>query len=234
MPFRSYYGYKTDGFFQTMDEIQTSALPSGISASDLRPGDVKYVDRNGDGIIDEKDRYVLGNGFPRYTFGFSYNVEWKGFDFGFFLQGVGKRDMMVRGELVEPFHSNYSYTIYKHQLDYWTPTNTDAKYPRLAAIGSASNTNNYGQGSEINKFDGKYLRLKNIQLGYTVPKTLTNKLSLSKVRAYVNAQNLFTLSKNSWIDPESSEFDANMGGSANSARNYPTLRYFGFGLDIEF
>ena len=182
-----------------MDEIQTSALPSGISASDLRPGDVKYVDRNGDGIIDEKDRYVLGNGFPRYTFGFSYNVEWKGFDFGFFLQGVGKRDMMVRGELVEPFHSNYSYTIYKHQLDYWTPTNTDAKYPRLAAIGSASNTNNYGQGSEINKFDGKYLRLKNIQLGYTVPKTLTNKLSLSKVRAYVNAQNLFTLSKNSWI-----------------------------------
>lgn len=234
LPFRSYYGYKTDGFFQTIDEIQTSALPSGISASDLRPGDVKYVDRNGDGIIDEKDRYVLGNGFPRYTFGFSYNVEWKGFDFGFFLQGVGKRDMMVRGELVEPFHSNYSYTIYKHQLDYWTPTNTDAKYPRLAAIGSASNTNNYGQGSEINKFDGKYLRLKNIQLGYTVPKTLTNKLSLSKVRAYVNAQNLFTLSKNSWIDPESSEFDANMGGSANSARNYPTLRYFGFGLDIEF
>lgn len=234
LPFRSYYGYKTDGYFQTMEEIQTSALPSGISASDLRPGDVKYVDRNNDGVIDEKDRFVLGNGFPRYTFGFSYNLEWKGLDFGFFLQGVGKRDMMVRGELVEPFHSNYSYAIYKHQLDFWTPTNTDATYPRLAAIGSVSNQNNYGMGSEVNLFDGKYLRMKNIQVGYTIPKSLTNKLMLQKVRVYANAQNLFTLSKNSWIDPESSEFNSNMGGDANSARNYPSIRYFGFGLDIEF
>ena len=234
LPFMSYYGYKTDGYFQTMEEIQTSALPSGISASDLRPGDVKYIDRNGDGVIDEKDRCVLGNGFPRYTFGFNYNVEWKGFDFGFLLQGVGKRDMMVRGELVEPFHSNYSYTMYEHQLDFWTTTNTNSKYPRLAAIGSTSNNNNYGMGSDLNKFNGKYLRMKNIQLGYSLPKTLISKLNLSKVRAYVNAQNLFTLSKNSWIDPESSEFNSNMSGSANSARNYPTLRYFGFGFDIEF
>lgn len=234
LPFHSYYGYKTDGYFKTMEEIQTSALPAGISASDLRPGDVKYVDRNNDGVIDEKDRFVLGNGFPRYTFGFTYNLEWKGFDFNFFIQGVGKRDMMIRGELVEPFHSNYSYAIYKHQLDFWSPTNTDARYPRLAGIGSVSNSNNYGMGSEINRFDGKYLRLKNIQLGYTIPKSVTNKLMLQRVRAYVNAQNLFTLSKNSWIDPESTELDSNMSGKANSARNYPALKYFGFGLDIEF
>lgn len=233
LPFNSYYGYKTDGHFPTMEEIQTAALPSGISASDLRPGDLKYVDRNGDGLIDEKDRFVLGNGFPRYTFGFTYGVDWKGFDFSMFLQGVGKRDMMVRGELIEPYHENYSYTIYQHQLDYWTETNTGAKYPRLTAVGSPAHSNNF-MGSQLNKLNGKYLRLKNIQLGYTLPKNIAQKLSLSKVHAYVNAQNLFTLSKNSWIDPESSEFNSNMGGDANSARNYPVLRYYGFGLNIEF
>ena len=102
-----------------------------------------------------------------------------------FWQGVGKRDMMVRGELVEPFHGNYSYTIYQHQLDYWSPTNTSAEWPRLAAIGSTSNKNNYGMGSEINLVDGKYLRLKNIQIGYTLPRNLTRKIGLEKVRTYV-------------------------------------------------
>lgn len=86
------------------------------------------------------------NAFPRLTFGFNYNVEWKGFDFGMFWQGVGKRDMMLRGELIEPFHANISYNIYKHQLDFWTPTNTDARWPRLTAPGSTSNRNNYGNG----------------------------------------------------------------------------------------
>ena len=91
----------------------------------------------------------MGNAFPRLTFGFNYNVEWKGFDFGMFWQGVGKRDMMLRGELIEPFHANYSYNIYKHQLDYWTPTNTDARWPRLTAPGSTSNRNNYADWLHI-------------------------------------------------------------------------------------
>lgn len=234
LPYGAYYGYKTDGYFQSMEEIETSALPVGINASDLRPGDVKYVDRNGDGLIDAKDRYVLGTAFPRLTFGFSYEVQYKGFDFSMFLQGVGKRDMMVRGELVEPFHENYSYAIYKHQLDYWTPTNTDSKWPRLTAAGATSTQNNYGYSSDLFLFDGKYLRLKNIQLGYTLPSQIIDKVGVQKVRVYINAQNLFTLSKNSWIDPESSEFDSNMSGSANSARNYPTLKYYGFGVNVEF
>ncbi|MBE8713774.1 SusC/RagA family TonB-linked outer membrane protein [Sphingobacterium hungaricum] len=234
LPFKSYYGYRTDGYFQNMQELETAALPVGLTSTDLRPGDVKYVDRNEDGIIDSRDRYVLGNGFPRYTFGFTYDVAYKGFDFSMFWQGVGKRDMMVRGELIEPFHENYSFAIYQHQLDYWTPTNVGARYPRLTAAGSASTTNNYQKDSDVFLFDGKYARLKNIQLGYSLPTGMVNKIGLQKVRAFVNAQNLFTLSLNSWIDPESSEFDSNMGGSANSARNYPTLKYYGFGLDIQF
>jgi hypothetical protein len=232
VPLNSYYGYKTDGFFQSYEEIEASAIPVGGT---VQPGDIKFVDRNKDGVIDSKDRFILGNAFPRYTFGFTYSLNWNNWDFSLFAQGVGKRDMMVRGELVEPFHQNYSYVIYKHQLDFWTPTNTDAKWPRLSAPGSSSNANDYRNGSDLFIFDGKYLRIKNITLGYTFPKEWTGKLGMQKLRLYVNGQNLLTFSKNSFIDPESSEFSNQMtSGGANSGRNYPTLRYYGFGVDVEF
>lgn len=233
-PLNCYYGYKMAGLFQSYDEIEASALPVGAK---VQPGDIKFVDRNGDGVIDTKDKFILGNAFPRYTFGFTYNFEWKGIDFSMFWQGVGKRDMMLRGELIEPFHANYSYTMYKHQLDFWTPTNTDARWPRLAAPGSSSNANNFGsgQGSDLFLLDGKYLRLKNIVVGYTLPKAWTRKIGMERCRIYANGQDVLTFSNNSFIDMESSEFDSNMGnGGANSGRNYPTLKYWGFGLDIEF
>lgn len=234
LPYNSYYGYKMAGLFQNIADIETSALPSGITAADLRPGDVKYVDRNNDGIIDARDRFVLGNGFPRFTFGLTYNLSYKDFDFSMFWQGVGKRDMMIRGELVEPFHQNYSYAIYQHQLDYWTPTNIDGRWPRLTANGSTASTNNFAKDSDLYLFNGKYARLKNLQIGYSLPKSVVSKWGIQRIRFFVNGQNLLTLSKNSWIDPESSEFDSNMGGSANSARNYPTLKYYGGGLNIQF
>ena len=165
----------------------------------------------------------------------NYSVAWKGFDLSVFAQGVLKRDMAVRGELMEPFHENYSYVIFKHQLDYWTPTNIDAKYPRLTAPGSASHTNNYSYASDRYILNGAYMRLKNITLGYTLPKALTSKIGMQKCRVYVTGQNLLTFSHNSFIDPESSEFNNQMSnGGANSARNYPTLKYYGFGLDIDF
>jgi len=238
----SYYGYKVAGYFQSYDEIANSALPVGAS---VQPGDVKYVDVSGpkgvpDGVIDDNDRVILGNAFPRYTYGFTYNITYKGFDLGMLIQGVGKRDQFVRGELIEPFHSNYSYCIYQHQLDFWTPTNPDARWPRLVAPGSASSANNWGKaGDGIYVLDGSYLRLKNIQVGYTLPRQLTTKFGVQKLRINLNAQNLLTLCKNSFVDPESSEFGSNMGGtgglnSSNSARNYPTLIYYGCGLDLEF
>ena len=232
LPFNSYYGYKTDGFFQSYDEIAHSAVPTGKS---VKPGDVKFKDRNGDGTIDENDRYYLGNAFPRYTLGFTYNVAWKGIDLSILLQGVLKRDMMVRGELIEPFHSNYGYTMYEHQLDFWTPTNTDARWPRLTDISDPSNQNNYRMGSDLYMFDGSYLRLKNIQLGYTLPERISMKFGVKRFKIYFNAQNLLTFSNCSFIDPESSEFGSNMNsGGANSGRNYPNLRYFGAGLNITF
>lgn len=232
LPIRSYYGYRMAGLFQSWDEIESSALPVGAN---VQPGDVKFVDRNNDGVIDSKDRFVLGNAFPRYTFGFTYNLEWHGLDFSMFWQGVGKRDMMLRGELMEPFHGSYSYNIFKHQLDFWTPTNTDAKWPRLTAPGTPSNRNNFGNGSDLYMLDGKYLRLKNVVIGYTLPRNWTRRLGMERCRVYVNGQDLFTFSSNSFMDPEASEFDSRMSNSgANSGRCYPSLKYYGFGLDIEF
>ena len=236
LPFNSYYGYKTDGFFQSYDEIAHSAVPTGKS---VKPGDVKFKDRNGDGTIDENDRYYLGNAFPRYTLGFTYNVAWKGIDLSIFLQGVLKRDMMVRGELIEPFHSNYGYTMYEHQLDFWTPTNTDARWPRLTDISDPSNQNNYRMGSDLYMFDGSYLRLKNIQLGYELPKSWMHRIGLNSAYLYVNAQNLFTVT-NFWdgYDPEvgyggdsSGDFDVVKLGSAN---NYPQVKIVTVGLELKF
>ncbi|WP_295939319.1 TonB-dependent receptor [uncultured Alistipes sp.] len=235
LPYNSYYGYKTDGFFQSYDEIRNSALPTGRDATSLQPGDVKFKDRNGDGVIDEDDRYYLGNAFPRYTFGFTYNVAWKGIDLSIFLQGVLKRDMMVRGELIEPFQGNYGYTMYDHQLDFWTPTNTNAKYPRLAdPSDSHAITNNWGMGSDLLHVDGSYLRVKNLALGYTLPERWTKKAGISKFRIYVNAQNLLTFSNMSYLDPEASELDGNMSGWAITGRRYPNIRYVGMGIDLTF
>ena len=237
-PFSSYYGYQTDGFFKSYDDIKNSAIPVGLNASQLAPGDVKYKDINHDNVIDSKDRQILGNAFPRYTFGVTYDVTWKGFDLNMLIQGVGERKMFLRGELIEPFHANYSYVIYQHQLDFWTPTNTDSKWPRLAPAGSTSDINNYGYSSETEIMNAAYIRLKNVAIGYTVPKSITSRFGVQKLHVSVNAQNLLTFSPLSFYDPEASEYGNNMGGiggvGANSGRSYPTLKYVGFGLDLEF
>ena len=187
-------------------------------------------------MIDTNDRTYLGYAFPRYTYGFSYNVSWKGLDFGIMLQGVMKRTQAIRGELVQPFHSDYGLTMYEHQLDYWTPDNTDARWPRLAVNGTVSNSNNWEQpGSELNMVEAAYLRVKNIQIGYTLPEKWTRKFGCKGLRIYLDAQNPLTFTKYGFFDPESSEFGSNMSKSgANSLRNYPTLRYWGGGINLTF
>ena len=234
-PYGSYFGYKTAGYFKSYADIENSALPVGINASQLAPGDVKYVDVNHDGVIDSKDRVILGNAFPRFTYGVTYQVDWKGFDLSMLIQGVGERSEFLRGELVEPYQGNYSYTMFQNQLNFWTPTNTNATWPRLAAAGSTSDTNNYGYSSQVHMFNAAYVRLKNIAIGYTIPKSITNKIGIQKLHISMNAQNLLTLSPLTFVDPESTEFGNNMSsGGANSARSYPTLIYAGFGLNLEF
>ena len=232
-PITQYYGYQTNGFFQNQADINNSPK---IAGNAVVPGDVKFKDINNDGVIDAKDKTVLGNPFPRYTFGFTYRLAVKGFDLQLFIQGVGKRETFLRGELVEPFHYGYGATVYEHMTDYWTPDNPDARYPIFANIGSPSNTNNWRTGSDLYKYDAAYLRLKNVNIGYTLPESLTQKAGLKRVRVSLIGQNLFTLSKLKFIDPETSEFGNNVstGSSSNSARQYPLPIFYGAGLDITF
>ena len=233
VPLNSYYGYKMDGFFQNPQEVAAGPTPIGVT---VQPGDVRYVDRDGDGDIDDDDRFVLGNAFPRLTFGLQYglnwgNPDWGNVSFNVFVQGVGRRTMFLRGENVEPFHANYAYTMYTHQTDFWTPTNPDARWPRLSSPGSASNSNNYQMSSSLYAFDASYVRLRNVRVGYTLPEDLS--LGARRVRIYLNANNLYTLSKMDFLNPESTEFNNDMTSfGANSGRSYPSVRYYGFGVQL--
>ncbi len=236
LPVGSYYGYQSNGYFQNLEQLSAGPRPTFIAPGDLRPGDVRYVDQNGDKLIDEADRVVLGNPFPRYTFGATYNVTWKGFDLNVFVQGVGQRSLFLRGEVVEAFHGPYQDAIFKHQSDYWTPTNPNAAYPRLT-LGGASR-NNWGVGSDRFLQDAAYARLKNLQVGYTLPGTLTNRLGISRLRVYYTGQNLVTLTRMKvGIDPEATEFNNSLrfsNGFVNSGRVYPNPQFHGMGLDITF
>jgi TonB-linked SusC/RagA family outer membrane protein len=229
-PMYSYYGLRSDGFFNSTEEVANSPKP--IFATSVKPGDIRYVDRNQDGDIDyENDRFILSNPFPRYTFGFSYGLKWKGFDFSFLLQGVGKRAQWVRGEIVEAFHNSNEGPVFNRHLDRWTPSNTDASYPRLT-IGSES-VNNAAR-SDFWIFDAKYLRVKNIQLGYTLPQSLISKVGLTNVRFYVTGLNVFTFTPlDIGLDPEVNG-GLSSGGAPYSGRVYPVARVFSAGLDLKF
>ncbi|MDB5137600.1 MAG: TonB-dependent receptor [Mucilaginibacter sp.] len=232
-PITQYYGYKTNGYFQSQADINNSPK---IAGNVVGVGDLKFKDLNGDGVIDAKDRTFIGDPFPHYTFGFTYRISFAGFDLSAFVQGVGKRDEFLRGELVEPFHYNYGATVYEHQLNFWTPDNTDARFPRLATIGSPSNTNNWRTGSNLYDFNAAYARLKNVNVGYTFPKAMVSKLGIQKLRLSLIGQNLLTLTKLKFIDPETSEFGNNVSpnSASNSARAYLLPVFYGMGLDVTF
>lgn len=232
-PLTQYYGYVTDGYFQNQADVNSLPKPAGAIVG---PGDIKFKDLNGDGKIDDNDKKVIGNPFPHYTFGFTYRVAVAGFDLTLFVQGVGQRDAFLRGELVEPFHYNYGQTLYEHMTNYWTPNNPDARYPRLASIGSPSNTNNWRNGSDLYRYNAAYARLKNVNIGYTLPSALTRKAGIQRIRVSAIGQNLFTLSKLKFIDPETTEFGNSVSPNtgSNSARNYLLPIFIGAGLDITF
>ncbi|WP_345209108.1 TonB-dependent receptor [Mucilaginibacter gynuensis] len=235
-PITVYQGYKTNGLYQTQAEVDSYPRFANYTTG-LGPGDWKFVDKNGDGKIDAQDKFVLGDPFPRYNFGFNYNANYKGFDITIFIQGVLKRDAFIRGELIEPYHfSNYGGTIYDSSSDFWTPQNTDAKYPRLAENGTVSNNNNYRTGSDMYLFNAAYGRLKNLQVGYSFPKKWLSKAGLQRARVYFTAQNIITVSPLKFTDPEGTEFGNNLDNTvgANSPRGYPVPVFYGMGLDLTF
>ena len=226
--YNSWYGYVADGYFQSREEINNSPVYGG-NPDNVKPGYIKYKDISGpegvpDGKIDSYDRTILGNPTPRYEFGLTLGGDWKGLDFSLFFQGVGKRDVYYSGAGARALSGNY--TIYKYQLDYWTEDNPNAKFPILLEDPNGTNPNNMISSFWVKS--GAYCRLKNIVIGYTLPQRWTQKATLSKVRIYASAQNLFTVKNNFYegFDPENS-----IGSGASC---YPLNKTFIFGLNVEF
>jgi TonB-linked SusC/RagA family outer membrane protein len=185
----------------------------------VAPGDIIYKDLNGDGQITlDEDRQVIGSHIPRYTYGFRGNVAWRGFDFSFFLQGVGEVNGYLHGAARHAY-INEGTLPQKIHLDRWTPENTGASYPRL------SYQQTYNQ--RLSTFwleDASYLRLKNIQAGYTLPSALVERFSVSRLRVYASADNLFTKTDFFYgYDPESPVSNGNF---------YPQVKTYVFGLNI--
>lgn len=220
-PLWSYYTLRSNGLFQSDEEAASSPHLVGVTP---KAGDIRYIDKNQDGKIDDEDRFVVGNDFPRYTFGFNYNLEVKGFFFSMFLQGVGKRSRWMRGESVEAFHNNNEGPVLDFHIDRWTPENRDASYPRLT-MGTES-TNNATK-SDFWIQNAAYLRVKNIQVGYTFPKAMLEKIRFKDLQVYLSGENpfVFTKMKGGW-DPE---YNAD-----GSGRAYPVARVWSVGLNVKF
>ncbi|MGM9747202.1 MAG: SusC/RagA family TonB-linked outer membrane protein, partial [Candidatus Cryptobacteroides sp.] len=220
------------GLFQSQEEIDNSPVPSGL----VRVGDIKYMDVNGDGKIDENDYVPIGRtGLPEITYGFGASLQWKGFDFSAFFQGTGNVTMFLDGPAVKPFSSGDPYMsgFYKEVYNnMWTldNPNPNATYPRVSELNSVNN-NQYR--STFWQRDVSYLRLKNATIGYTLPSKLTKKARISAVRFYITGYNLLTFSKFKLFDPEIGAgkltSDGRFEGNA-----YPPSRTVTFGFNISF
>ena len=224
-PLYSYYALRSNGFFQSNEEAASSPHLEGIVP---KAGDIRFIDKPDadgytDGVINDDDRFLVGNDFPRYTFGVNYSLQWKGLYFSAFIQGVGMRSAWMRGEAVEAFHNNNEGPVLDFHIDRWTPSNPNATYPRLT-MGTES-TNNATK-SDFWIQNAAYLRVKNLQLGYDFSGDWMKKLHLTQLRTYVSVENAFTLSamKGGW-DPEYN------GGSG---RSYPVARVYSLGLNVKF
>ena len=233
-PIDAYYGYLTDGLAQIDDfgGVDSNgkyinpkfAIPKAAEAI-TQPGDIKYRDISGpggipDGEIDEYDKVVFGDPYPHYSYSLRGQLQWRDWDFSFYFQGVGKVNGYLSDEARHCFINDYSIPKVEH-LDRWTPNNPDATYPRLYQAQSHNLL-----FSDYWKEDASYLRLKNVQLGYSIPKKLLNRWKIEGLRLYASADNLLTFTKYfGAYDPEVRE---------SSGDVYPQVKTYVFGLVLSF
>lgn len=224
-PIWSWYGYVTDGYFQSREEIDNYPVING-NKNNIRPGYLKFKNISGpdgvpDDVIDEYDKTFIGDPQQRYLFSLNLQANWNNFDFTAFFQGVGKRDIYAQGYNVRALQIGR--TIMREQFDTWTEDNRNAKYPLLVKEDVAGSNPNYLPSSFWIK-SGAYMRLKNLVIGYTLPRKILNGIGISNLRFYVSGQNLFTV-QNAYpgYDPESSP-----------ASYYPLMRIYTFGIDLKF
>ena len=257
------WGYKTVGLFQDDDFVWENGaikqtivntqskntmaegvpdqyiLESGLFK--FRPGDVRFADINGDGVInygtntvgDPGDRTVIGNTNPRYQYGFNLGVDWKGFDFRVFFQGIGKRSLWATGNMVLPGYYAAE-ANFAHTLDYWTTENTDAFYPRPLEYSQTAQWNYLPNNRYL--LNMAYLRLKTLTFGYTLPRSIVSKVNIDKLRIYFVGENLFEFTNlgDIPIDPEIDWTSTTSADSRSYGRSYPYRRTLAFGIQLDF
>jgi TonB-linked SusC/RagA family outer membrane protein len=226
-PFRStvgqpYYAYwlvKTAGIFQSDADAAAYVSKSGTRIQpNAHAGDLKFVDANGDGVIDDKDRVYMGSAFPKVTYGFNAYLTWKHFDFNIFFQGVGGVKLFHAFKESTLNGAEQGYNRWDKILDAWSPTNTKGTIPRISASDPNSN---FGTASDWFLENGDYLRVKSVIIGYTFQHVIHG----NSLRVYLSGDNLFTITKYSGMDPE-------VGGSGLDGGQFPVSRTYAMGVKL--
>ncbi len=240
----AFYGFKSAGIFQTKEEITalnaTAASKYGAGkfyqVSTTAPGDRKFVDVNGDGQITDDDRVIIGSPIPKFFGGLNFDGSYKQFDFSlFWYASVGNQILNYAKRNLQSLATNGGVGVENVSEDFyqnrWTPENPSTTYARAVRSDNNGNT----RVSDVYVEDGSFLRLRNLQIGYTLPTEFSRKLTLSRIRFYVSGQNLLTFTKYSGLDPEI----GSIGGSSATTKgidvgNYPTSRFYTLGLNVQF
>lgn len=221
--YNSFYGFKTNGIFQNAAEIAANTNSTGgLIQPTAKPGDWKWVDTDKDGVITDKDKTFLGSNIPKYTYGLTLNFDYKGFDFMIFAQGAAGSKIFQGLRRLDIGNSNWQAVA----MSRWTGDGTSNAYPRL----TSNDTNgNFGKMSDFYLENGDYLRLKVVQLGYSLPSSVYSKIGLSKLRFYLSAENLLTITKYTGYDPE-------IGGGVFGIDKgvYPQARSLMLGVQLQF
>jgi TonB-linked SusC/RagA family outer membrane protein len=224
-PLGVFYGYQVQGIFQSQDEVAAAATQSGSTA----PGDIRFRDLNNDGIINEKDRSIIGNPNPKAVGGVTNTFSYKGLELSVFFQGSFGNDIYNQNrEVLEAMSVPLNQDT--RVLDRWTPTHTNTDVPRAVA----GDPNGNARYSDRFIEDGSYVRLKNLTLAYTVPMSLTKRAAISSLRLYVTGQNLITWTDYSGYDPEVSSDPFSTTGLGRDFGVYPQSRVYTVGLNATF
>lgn len=226
-PIGGYWLISTAGYFNSQEEVDAYAKDGKKIQPAAEPGDIKFVDANNDGVINDDDRVFQGSPFPDFTFALNGNMRYKNFDLSIGLQGVlGNKIYNATRQTLEDVTKGSNFLA--SCLDYWTPENKNASHPRLTWDDPNRNTR-----AESDRYleNGSYLRLRSVQLGYTFPQTWF-KGAIQHARVYINAENLFTITSYSGYSPDVNADNANYRGFDNFI--YPTNRTFMLGLNVAF
>lgn len=219
-----FYGYKTAGIFQTQAEVDAYVNDKGeLLQPNAHPGDVRFVDYNGDGKINDDDRTKIGKGMPDITYSFSLNIEWQGLDLNLFFQGIGGNQVFDATRRPDLSLANQPAWI----LNRWTGPNTSNTIPRV----TEQDPNDNWRSSDLYIKPGSYLRLKSLQLGYSLPKKWMQTIHFQKIRVYFSAENLLTFTAYDGYDPEIGSGGTSIGIDAGC---YPQSRTLSVGANIVF